>query len=278
LELGGKDATQTKKIANEEINKMSLSETGDLFVDSFKAINFKNPIDINFLDLEEFSNSEISIIISHESLKSSSVIKKKFDKHKNFISINCYKLDIENKKKLLDHFLNKMSYSIPKDCYWFLLDNCSEYYQIFESEITKIFQLPEKDINLKKTRLLLSKNISEDIDSLFFLILSKPSNIILNSQLSIQTSSDSFILLQRVKFYFDIIFQSKNTDDAAQMFPRYLFKQKNIFLQIFNKITPNNKKNILELIKKTDLMLKKYSDFHLAISQRFLLNLRKNLF
>jgi len=278
LELGEQDPKQIKKITNEKLDGTSLSETGDLFVDNYRVINHINPIDVSLSDLEQFSNNKVSIVISSDSLKNSSKLKKLFDTHEEFVSISCYKLNKETKKKILDYFLNKASYSISQDCYWFLLENSSEYYQIFENEIIKIFQFPEKEISVEKIRRLLSRNISEDVDSLFFLILSKPSNIILHTQRFIGSSADSFVLLQRVKFFFDIIFQSKNASEAAQIFPRYLFKQKAPFLEIFNKITPNNKINILRLIKKTDLLLKKHSGFHMAISQRFLINLRKNLF
>ena len=278
LELGGQDSNQTKKIINNKLDSVSLSETGDLLVDSYKVINYINPVDINLSALEQFSNNKVSIVISSDNLKNSSKLKKIFDTHEEFISISCYKLNKEVKKRLLDYFLNNVGYSISQNCYWFLLENSSEYYQIFENEIIKIFQLSEEEISVDKIRLLLSKNISEDVDGLFFLILSKPSNIVLQTQRSVESSADSFILLQRIKFFFDIIFQSKNVSEALQLFPRYLFNQKAPFLAIFNKTTPNNKKNILRLIKKTDLLLKKHSGFHIAISQRFLLNLRRILF
>ena len=153
---------------------------------------------------------------------------------------------------------------ISNECYWFLLENSSDYYQIFENEIEKIFQYGNNKITLSEMRHLLSKENPEEIDSLFFLILSKPADIIYQTQKIIISSTDSLLLLQRVKFFLDIIYSSNNNDIAMTVFPKYMFRNKLVFLEILkkNKSTKNNK--CFRFNKKNRIITKKTKQYVLT--------------
>ena len=123
--------------------------------------------------------------------------------------------------------------------------------------------------------MLISNKNNEDFDGLFFSVLTTQKNIIYQTLNSIGSSSDSYILIQRIKFYVNLLLKSSDINEANQILPKYLFMQKQKFISIYQKLTPNKILSILALLKKTEIMLRKNSDLHLPIIQRFLLNIRR---
>ena len=103
LKLNSK-TQQIKKCFNAVVDKDSIIESGDLFVSNFKVVTYNNPVDINLLYLESIKPNDLTIIIAHTTLKVSSKFKKYFDTHKKFVSISCYKLAREVKKKNIGLF------------------------------------------------------------------------------------------------------------------------------------------------------------------------------
>ena len=93
----------------------------------------------------------------------------------------------------------------------------------------------------------------------------------------ILSSSSSYTLLQRIKFFLNIFLESNSIEDANKLFPKYLFREKEKFIEIFKKNKPEKNLAMLSLIKKTELLLRKNDSLFLPITQRFLLNIKKNL-
>jgi len=293
--ISGNEETLIKKIQSiliQKIKKEGVSEiqknaskiisfdnnnlNDSLFFKS-KIILYENPKEIDQEYLNTINCSETAIIITHTNLTNSSKIKKYFDIHKDFFSISCYKLSRKTKKVFLDFFLNQHRIQLQSDCYWFLLDNTDNHYQLFENEINKIINYDKKKININDLRLLLSNSDSEEIDELFFLMLENNKQIIKQAHRSINSSSDSYLVLQRVKFFLGLLYNIKIADGAAETFPKYLFKYKTKFASILEKTNSKKIAGALALIKKTELLLRKHGAMHQAISQRFLLNLKKTL-
>ena len=123
----------------------------------------------------------------------------------------------------------------------------------------------------------MSNSDSEEIDNLFFLMLEKNTEIIKQAHRTINSSSDSYLILQRIKFFLGLLYSAKNIDEAIETFPKYLFKYKKKFLSIIEKTNTKKIAGALALIKKTELLLRKHSSMHQPISERFLLNLKKTL-
>ena len=279
LICGLKNTIKTEIIRQGSLNvdATSCEEYSTLFSADFKIYIFNNPKDVDIEYINGLGLSNFAIIISHSSIKTSSKLKKFFDQHDSLVSITCYKLSRENKTKLLNYFLKKESFEMLKECYWYLVDNSSDYYQLFENEIIKISLYKEKIVTIDEIKALLSLESSSEIDSLFFLILSQPEKIIYQSQKIINSPADSFILIQRIKFFLDILYKSRNREEVLMFFPKYMFKNKVSFLEIFNKATQENVLKVFGLIKKTEILLKKHNSMYLLISQRFLLNIKKSL-
>jgi len=269
---GGFDEIQkniTKKINfNNNINN-------SLFFKS-KIILYENPkeVDQEYLDTIDYTNT--AIIISHTNLNNSSKLKKYFDTHKELFSISCYKLSRNVKKTILDFFLNQHKIQLERYCYWFFLDHTDNHYQLFENEIIKLINYDKKELSISDLRLLLSNSDTKEIDDMFFLMFEKNTEIVKQVYRSINSYSDSYLVLQRVKYFLSLLYNSKNADDAIATFPKYLIRHKTNFLSIFEKINTNKITSALALIKKTELLLKKHGSMHHAISLRFLLNLKKS--
>ena len=273
----GENDARVIKEANGVINSGFFDSSYDLFATDFNIYIFENPKDVDIDYLENIAFENIAIIIAHTSLKTTSKLKRFVVSHSEFVSISCYKLSREIKAGLMNHFLNNNTLKMSKECYWYFVDNSSDYYQLFENEINKVFQYKKENISLEEMRFILSKESSDIIDVLFFLVLSTPKKIIFQTQKTLNSPSDSFILIQRIKFFMDIIYKSKNSKEAMAAFPRYMFKSSSIFLEIFNKTNSKNILKILNLLKKTELLLKKHNSMYLIITQRFLLNVKKSL-
>ena len=146
---------------------------------------------------------------------------------------------------------------------------------LFENEITKIINFNNKKIILKDLISLVSKNSNEDIDRLFFKILSPQKEIINTSLTNINSSGDSFLLVQRIKYYLNLIMSIENVNEINKVFPKYLFMKKDKFVEIYKKLNYERISKVIILIKKTEILLRKNAGMHQIITQRFLLNLKK---
>ena len=267
---------EVQKNVSKKISADDNNLNNSLFYKS-KIILYENPKEIDREYLDTIDHTNTAIIISHTNLTNSSKIKKYFDSHKELFSISCYKLSRDIKKIFLDFFLKQHKIQLERDCYWFFLDNTDSRYQLFENEITKLINYDKKEIMVKDLRHLLSNSDSEEIDDLFFLIFEKNKEIIQQSCRAINSSSDSYLVLQRIKFFLNLLYNAKNINEVIEIYPKYLFKYKTRFLSIFEKTNTKKIASALALIKKTELLLRKHASMHQAISQRFLLNLKKSL-
>lgn len=294
--ISGNEETLIKKIEKEIIEKLkikghsnieiiennlnesnvNLSPSNNLFGE-LKIIVSKNPKEIDFKFLETINVNETAIIISHTNLNNSSKMKKNFEKNNNFITINCYKLNKDSKKIYLDNFLNKNSIKLNQDTYWFFLENTSDLYQIFENEMEKILNFPNSSISIEMLRKILPKNENYEIEKLFFLVVRAQNEIIIKTTNTIKSVSDSIIMLQRIKYFVNLLSSFERSEDVEKNFPKYLFKEKATFLSIFKKKNPLRLEQVFSLIKKTEILLRKNGELFLPISQRFLINLSKNL-
>jgi len=265
------------KYENKNINKGANEFFSNSLFDESKVFIHSNPKDVDLECLKEIEEENLLLIIKDNKIKNSSKIKKYFDAHPSYASISCYKLTREIKKKIMSKALSDNNIKLNNDSYWFILDFADEKYKIFEDQLQKIILFEKSDPSLEEIKLLISPNLNENISALFFSILLNNAVIIKESNNQIKTQNDAYLLLQKSKFYIDLLARSKSLVEARDIFPTYLFLEKERFLTIFGLLKKNKITNILRLIKKTELMLRKNGSMFLPISQRFLLNIKKNI-
>ena len=242
-----------------------------------KITIFNNIKNFDIEGVERLNLEDRAIIIIDKKIKNSSKLKNYFNLSKILVCVSCYDLSKEVKKKIADYFFSKNNIVLEKDCYWFFLDRSSDKYMLFENEIIKMISYDKKIISVKDLTLLLSVQSNENIDNLFFTILMRPNNIITESLRTINSSTDSYLLLQRAKLYLGFFLLSTNQLDASNNFPKYLFLVKDKYLNIFGKLSLQKKIFFITLVKRTEILLRKNNDMHLIVIQRFLLNLKKLL-
>ena len=260
---------------NVDLRSTLISNTGSLFSEKKIFVLYNQKLDLDIITKIDLTDKVIIII--DKKIKNSSKIKKYIEAHSDHICITCYKLSRENKKRILEHHLKINKIEIEKDAYWYFIDNSDDRYMLFENEITKIISFNNKKIILTDLIPLISKNSNEDIDKLFFTILSPQKEIIYTSLANINSSGDSFFLVQRIKYYLNLIISVENVNEINIVFPKYLFMQKDKFVEIYKKLNYERISKIIILIKKTEILLRKNTAMHLIITQRFLLNLKKTI-
>ena len=263
---------------NESVDLEStlISNTASLFSEKkIFVLNNQTKLDLGAIKKIDLTNK--AIIIIDKKIKNSSKIKTYVESHPNHLCITCYKLSRESKKGILEYYLKLNKIEIERDAYWYFVDSSDDRYMLFENEITKIINFDSKKIVLSDLISLISKNSNEDIDKLFFTILSPQKEIIYTSLANINSSGDSFVLLQRIKYYLNLIMSIENVNDINIVFPKYLFMKKDKFIEIYKKLNYERISRIIILIKKTEILLRKNTAMHLIITQRFLLNLKKTI-
>ena len=260
---------------NVDLQSTLISNTGSLFSEKKIFILYNQKLDLDIIKKIDLTNK--AVIIIDKKIKNSSKIKKYIEAHPDHICVTCYKLSRESKKGILEHHLKLNKIEIEKDAYWYFIDNSDDRYMLFENEITKIINFNNKKIALNDLTSLISKNSNEDIDKLFFAILSPQKEIIYTSLANINSSGDSFFLVQRIKYYLNLIISVENVNEINIVFPKYLFMQKDKFVEIYKKLNYERISKIIVLIKKTEILLRKNTAMHLIITQRLLLNLKKTI-
>jgi len=112
---------------------------------------------------------------------------------------------------------------------------------------------------------------------LFFCILKKNNELINSYNSVINTVGDVYKLLQVSKFCLEIILKSQNVSELNNNIPKYMFREKNNFIFIFNKLNKNKKGVLIGLVFKTELLIRKNNNQFFEIGNRFLLNIKKNI-
>ena len=133
----------------------------------------------------------------------------------------------------------------------------------------------EVKIDINTLRLLLSSEKKDGVDGLFFSLILSNNKVLLNTRKMIVSQGDAYLFLYRVVFFINIA--KKQMDGLGEnLFPKYLFREKNVFNSMVKKLDNTKVVEILRLIKKTEILIRKHEKMYLLISQRFVLNLKKN--
>lgn len=275
--------TVDKKV-DKNIDLQNTTKSQSLF-NTKNIIIIKNPDNDILNSLENLDIKNNTIIIRAENIKSSSKVKKYFDSHKKFLSISCYKLSPNFKKRTIDRFINKNDLILSKESYWFLVENISDEFQLLQNELEKIYNYGKSSISFEELRKIISNNNTSEMDELFFQCFTlKKDVILLKTSKTINSVSDAIMFLQVFKKFTKILVfavEEKSNKDIESLtnyfLPKYLFRQKENFKIILHKSSLKKISQIYKLIQKTELFLRKNDSHFLIIIHRFLLNCSNSL-
>ena len=224
--------------------------------------------------LENIKNSSGVFIFVDENSQKIKKIKSLINKDRDSGLIDCYELERESKIKILKKFLSDKSLNISQDVYWLLIDKLDSRYGFFENSLNQIIELDEKDLSLNNVKKLLTISDTGK-EKIFFDLFKKNKDIVDLYRNKIVTNTDVNEFYFYIKFFCQLIIESKSEDEYKKKIPIYLFKEKHKLIEIFRKYNLKKKKLLIRLLSSTENVLRKDSNLSLVFGLRFLLNIKK---
>ena len=249
------------------ISSAGLFQKNELFI-----ISEIGSFDEKGLDTLKVGDSVYVFIIPNS--PKNNIFKRKIMNKQNCYLLDCYSLNKEAKSKIINQYCNINNITFEKDIYWFLLDSLDDKYLFLENELNKVFLLGKKLNSIASIKTTLAKNISEG-EKIFFNILSKSSYIIDLYREKIIDQNDLNKLFYTIKNYILLIIYNDSPSDFEKNIPKYLFREKDIFIKIYKKINPDKKVKITKLVYQTEKTMRVQKNLNLMVGLRFFLNLRK---
>ena len=202
-------------------------------------------------------------------------IKKFFVDSQDCCLIECYEINKTEKIKIVKSILDKNSLKVDEEVFWFLIDRLDNRYGYLINELNKLQDLNEESIkNLDFVSQTIVKN-NTDFDKIFFNILKKNSFLVEYYKNQIKTDSDLSAFFYSFKNFTMMITNETNEADFKSNLPRYLFKERDFFYQLFHKIDDVKKDKIVKLLYKTESLMRTSLNKNKEIGMRFLLNFKK---
>ena len=150
--------------------------------------------------------SECIIIINGEGIKTTSKLKKFFDKHEEFLSVGCYKLNKSSKARIINQFIKKNNLNLEKNTFWYLVENIDDNFLILEKELEKILIYNSNNLKIEELKKILTAEINTDLDEIFFKCAAGDNSSILKStNFFIKSSSEGYEVLRNVKKFVHIL-------------------------------------------------------------------------
>ena len=249
------------------VDEAGLFENHKIFLgNGCKGIDHKN--------LENIKNSHGVFIFVDENSQKIKKIKSLFNKDKDSYLIDCYELEGESRIKIIKKFLSDNHINISQDVFWLLVDKLDSKYSFFENSLNQILELDEKSLTINNVKKLLTISDSGK-EKVFFSLLKKNREIVNLYRNKVVTGTDVNEFYYYIKFFCQLIIESKNEDEYQKKIPIYLFKEKHKLLDIFRKYNSRKKKLLISLLSSTEGVLRKDSNLSLVFGLRFLLNIKK---
>ena len=259
-------------ITNIDTIKDFVEEAGLFDDQKIYLVNMCKGIDEK--NLENIKNSHGVFIFVDENSQKIKKIKSLINKDRDSGLIDCYELERESKIKILKKFLSDKDLNISQDVYWLLIDKLDSRYGFFENSLNQIIELDEKDLTLSNVKKLLTISDTGK-EKIFFNLFKKNKDIVDLYRNKIITNTDVNEFYFYIKFFCQLIIESKSEDEYKKKIPLYLFKEKHKLIEIFRKYNLKKKKLLIRLLSSTENVLRKDSNLSLVFGLRFLLNIKK---
>ena len=249
------------------VEEVGLFENHKIFlVNMCKGVDEKS--------LENIKNSHGIFVFVDENSQKIKKIKSLINKDGDSCLIDCYELERETKIKILKKFLSDNSLNVSQEVYWLLIYKLDNRYGFFENSLNQIIELDEKDLTLNNIKKLLIISDSGK-EKIFFNMFRRNKEIVDLYRNKIITDTDVNEFYFYIKFFCQLIIESKSEDEYQKKIPAYLFKEKHKLIEIFRKYNLKKKRLLIRLLSSTENVLRKDSNLSLVFGLRFLLNIKK---
>ena len=257
--------------------KKNLADNNILEPDLFKAKNryvyVCNKYVGNDLINEIEKNNDVCIFYEKNSSKNKST-KQFFSKPKERALVECYELDLGRKKIILNGFVAKHSLVLHKDVYWLLLDLLDNKFSIIKKELDTLLLLDNIN-NISRLTSALNPEQSTDANKFFFKIHLSRDDITSSLVSSINSLSDFYSYFSYFKIYTLLLVSAENKKSLENKIPKYLFREKQGLINLFDSLNKNKKKLLSSLLYKTESLVRKNPTLYKSLFFRFVLNYKK---
>ncbi len=257
--------------------RKNLNDNKGVFNDLFGAGNKHVFVCNKYLgnkEVEEIEISEDVFVFYEKTSPKNKAVKQFFSNSKKRVLLECYELDQNKKKIILNSFVKKHSLSLENNVYWVLLDLLDSRFSILNKELDKVLLL--NNINdIAELTNALSPEKSAEANKFYFKINQKKETIIPFLNSSINSLSDFYSYFSYFKIYSFLMFTSANVKELDNKIPKYLFREKEWLLSLFKHLNEDKKILLSSLIQKTEGLVRKYPGLYKALFFRFVLNYKK---
>ena len=155
-----------------------------------------------------------------------------------------------------------------------MLGLLSSRFAILEKELEKILLLEDKNDPAAIANAL---NINRLVDAhkFFFKIHLSSGDVTSFLNSSINSLSDFYGYFSYFKIYSLLLFESRNREEFENKIPRYLFREKQGLLTLFDSLNENKKTLLSSLVFKTEKLVRKNPVLFKPLFYRFVLNYKK---
>ena len=224
---------------------------------------------------ENTSLDNQSILIASPNGKKINTVKNNFSNSKNSLVIDCYPLNRKGKELTLRQYIDKNNIDLSNDIFWYIIENFDNQYVLFIQQLKTLNLLGGRidSVDIIEKAVFIDNKI--DLSKIFFNVLRSNKYLINIFNKNIYSQADFYIFLNSLKSYLEIISSSNSKEGVLLKFPRYLFAERDVFVQIYTQL---NKKKIFEIYKnisRVESLVRKNSSLYNVIGLRFLLNTKK---
>ena len=224
---------------------------------------------------ENTSLDNQSVLIASPNGKKINTVKNNFSNSKNSLIIDCYPLNRKGKELTLRQYVDKNNIDLSNDIFWYIIENFDNQYVLFIQQLKTLNLLGGRidSVDIIEKAVFIDNKI--DLSKIFFNVLRSNKYLINIFNKNIYSQADFYIFLNSLKSYLEIISSSNSKEGVLLKFPRYLFAERDVFVQIYTQL---NKKKIFEIYKnisRVESLVRKNSSLYNVIGLRFLLNTKK---
>ena len=225
-------------------------------------------------EVEEIEIGEDVFVFYEKTSPKNKAVKQFFSNSKKRVLLECYELDQNKKKIILNSFINKHSLSVENNIYWFLLDMLDNRFSILNKELEKVLLLNNVN-DITELTSALSPEKSAEANKFYFKINLSKETIVPFLHSSINSLSDFYSFFSYFKTYSLLMFASKSAQELDSKIPKYLFREKEGLLSLFGRLNKNKKTLLSSLIHKTESLVRKNPALYKSLFFRFVMNYKK---